>query len=132
MTAFPYKCGGCESAVAVSLRGGSGMSTLSTGGRSGQGGQWWTPYRRTADKASAAPRGPDCFVIEQIVVLEQKAVVDMKFWYIQLKSVYLWVMDTKEVPAYEPPCCQIVLLQPGRVLLGSPTGTTKDIDYEDL
>ena len=41
-------------------------------------------------------------------------------------------MNRNEALTYETPDCQIVILQPGRILDGSQQASTKDIDYENL
>ena len=41
-------------------------------------------------------------------------------------------MDKNDALTYEPPYCQIVIIQSERVLDGSPQASTRDIDYEDL
>ena len=43
-------------------------------------------------------------------------------------------MEKKDAIAYESPDCRVLLLQPGRLLDGSPlpSATTKNISYEDI
>ena len=41
-------------------------------------------------------------------------------------------MGTKDSLSYESPECRIMLIQPGKLLDGSPQASTKDISYEDI